>query len=59
MLAGLVLDRTGNNYSMVFTYLAVFAVIGAVLYFILTKATVKEREKKLAEIAAAGGNKAA
>ena len=59
MIAGLVLDRTGNNYSMVFTYLAVFAVIGAVLYFILTKATVKEREKKLAEIAAAGGNKAA
>ena len=54
MLAGIVLDRTGGNYTIVFTYLAVFAVIGIILYFILSRAAVKERARKEAALAAAG-----
>ena len=53
MLAGIVLDRTGNNYTIVFTYLAAFALIGALLMVILTRASAKEKEKKLAQLAAA------
>ena len=53
MLAGVVLDRTGNNYTIVFTYLAAFALIGALLMVILTRASAKEKEKKLAQLAAA------
>lgn len=34
-LSGLVLDKTGGNYTMVFCYLAVFAAVGAVLMWVL------------------------
>lgn len=36
-LSGMVLDMTGNNYTIVFSYLAVFAFIGGVLILVLRK----------------------
>jgi len=34
-LSGYILDVTGGNYEIVFTYLAAFALTGAVLMFVL------------------------
>lgn len=41
-LSGIILDVTGGNYTVVFGYLAIFAMVGAVLMLILKKVRSKE-----------------
>ena len=48
------LDRRHKKHRRIFTWWNLFAVIGIILYFILSKAAVKERARKEAALAAAG-----
>ena len=45
-LSGVVLDKTGGNYGLVFGYLAVFALIGAVLMATLIRNKASKRSRK-------------
>lgn len=45
-LSGVVLDKTGGNYGLVFGYLAVFALIGAVLMAMLIRNKASKRSRK-------------